>query len=89
MMAKRKQLSPSQRLALINKFNRLYPVGSKVMWRSVNHDGVEYQEVTVQTPAYDSYGQPVCFFNERPAFCSIEPGFVDYPKGRPRAHGDR
>lgn len=63
---------------LVNKFNSLFPVGTKVHWRSVGRDGVPYQIVTVQHPAYVSHGQPVVFFEERRGYCSIEENFVNY-----------
>lgn len=79
---RRKRPSTGAVKRLVERFNKLFPKGSKVEWRSINSDGVPYKTVTVQCEAYDSYGNAVCFFNEVRSFCSIEPGFVKYPKAR-------
>lgn len=64
---------------LINKFNTMFPVGSKVRWRSVGNDGVPYEVLTVLGAAALLSGHsPVAWFRERVGCCSIEERFVDY-----------
>lgn len=65
---------------IIAKFNKMFPVGSTVRWRS--SVGSEYQNMTVAHAAYDNHGLAVAFFNEKSGFCSVEPLFVDYPDQR-------
>lgn len=62
----------------IDKFNAMFPVGSKCQWRSIGKDGVPFQTVTVEHPAYDLHGQAVAFFAERRGCCSVDLNFVDY-----------
>lgn len=81
----KKQISiPKPRFStkrLIEMFNKRFPVGSRVRWRSVGNDSAEYQLVIVRSPAYDMHGQPVVFFEERSGCCSIMEQFVDYADG--------
>ena len=62
---------------LITGFNALYPIGAKLGFRPAV--GLDPQMVTVKTPAYNHYGNPVVWFEEITSFCSIEPCFIDYP----------
>lgn len=71
---------------LVEEFNKLHPVGSKFLWRSVNKDGVEYQWREVREPAYimtnhvtgthHNFHQPVCFIEGTAGAVSIEEGFA-------------
>lgn len=61
---------------LIERFNKRFPIGSMVRWRSYK-DGPLMQMIT-RTEAFDSNGQPVVFFENKTGFCSIDPMFVDY-----------
>lgn len=66
---------------LIERFNTDFPVGTKLLWRSVGKSGVPHETVTVKHAAYDMHGQPVAFFEERSGCCSILPMFVAYESG--------
>lgn len=63
---------------LINKFNEKYPIGSKVMWRSVNHPAYEHKQYEVREPAYLMTGRAVAFLKDKAGCVSIAPEFVDY-----------
>jgi hypothetical protein len=64
---------------LVEKFNQLYPVGSKVMLRKVASNSFPYKEYTVRAEAFiANSGQPVAYFNEISGYFSIEPEFVQY-----------
>lgn len=67
---------------LVERFNKRFPIGAKVQWRSIGKDDVPFEEVTVKSAAFDSHGQAVVFFEERSGYCSIDPRFVNYGKGR-------
>jgi len=73
------RLSTKQAQALVDKFNKQFPPGSGVYWRSINHPSAEYEYMTVRSVAFlSSGGTPVVFFEERGAYWSIEPEFVKY-----------
>jgi len=72
------RLTPAAAEKMVAKFNRLYPVGDGVYWRSYVSDAAPYKYMTVKTPAFVANGQPVVFFQERSGYCSIEPEFVKY-----------
>jgi hypothetical protein len=61
---------------LKERFNSMFKVGSKVMWR--DSATTSYQKVTVKTEAFINYGLAVVFFEEIQSFCSIHPEFVIY-----------
>ena len=65
---------------LVRIFNEMFPVGSVVLWRSVGKDlaGNEHHSYVVASPAFNSYGNAVVFFQGKSGFCSIEPQFVKY-----------
>jgi hypothetical protein len=70
----------AQAVLLVEKFNRLYPVGSKVKLRLVAHPLDPIIECTVRYPGYIMKGgEPVAFFNEISGCFSIEPDFIQYP----------
>lgn len=65
---------------LVDKFNALYPIGSKVMHRTMAIKSAPFVERTVRTEAYLSNSmQPVAHFEEISGYCSIEADFVQYP----------
>lgn len=65
---------------LIEKFNELYPVGSKVMLRKWASDSSPYIECTVKAEAFlTNSNDAVAFFNEISGFFSISPEFIQYP----------
>lgn len=63
---------------LVEYFNKNYPVGSVILWRSVSVETYPYTEMKVKQPAFLSNNQAVVFLQERPGFVSIEPEFVNY-----------
>jgi hypothetical protein len=64
---------------LVNRFNSLFPPGSKCHWRNIGKEGVPYEVVTVRVAAYLlPSGIPVTHFDERPGYCSIAENFVAY-----------
>lgn len=63
---------------LVNKFNSLFPVGSKCHWRPIGKDGVEYELMTVDVPARMHGSEPIVWFKERRGMCSIAERFVAY-----------
>jgi hypothetical protein len=66
---------------LVEKFNKQFPVGATVPWRSIGKAGVSHKDYTVRFAARDQNGQPVAWFNERSGMVSIEPQFVNYERG--------
>ena len=64
---------------IIRKFNRNYPIGTKLPWKPVS-SGSETVTVTVKHPAFIHYGMPVAFFEEYASFCCIEPRFIGEEK---------
>jgi hypothetical protein len=66
---------------LVDKFNQLYPIGSKVMVKRNSTKNCPLEEVTVKSEAFLSYSNaPVCFFNEISGYFSIDKKFIKYPK---------
>lgn len=66
---------------LVERFNQLYPVGSKVLLRKVSRDSFPYQEYTVQREAYAlNETEAVAFFEGISGCFSIEPQFIKYPE---------
>jgi hypothetical protein len=63
---------------LVARFNKKYPVGSVVFWRTTPHD--EYKPMTVKFSAQLVNNQPVTWFVEKKTYCSIDPLFVNYRK---------
>lgn len=65
---------------LVEKFNRIYPVGSKVMIRKVAFDDFPYNEYVVKKKAYctSSY-DAVALFEGISGYFSIDSDFVKYP----------
>jgi hypothetical protein len=64
---------------LVARFNKLYPVGSKVNLRKMAIKSAPYIECTVKREAFLSHGnEPVAFFNEISGYFSIEPDFINY-----------
>ena len=75
-----KQKIQAYNALLVEKFNRLYPEGSKVKLRKIASPFCPVIECTVSYKAYLAYdGTPVAFFNEIAGAFSIEPDFVQYP----------
>ena len=65
---------------LVEKFNELYPVGSKVTLRKVSVKSAPYIECTVRSAAFAANAtNPVAFFEEISGYFSIEPDFIKYP----------
>lgn len=65
---------------LVEKFNRLYPEGSKVKLRKIASPFAPTIECTVCYKAHITYdGTPVAFFNEISGAFSIEDDFIQYP----------
>jgi len=64
---------------LVEKFNQLYPVGSKVMLRKAASSRFPYQEYTVKKEAFctDSF-DAVAYFKGISGFFSIDTDFVQY-----------
>jgi hypothetical protein len=66
---------------LVDKFNKLYLVGSTVMHRTTAVKSIPFKEQTVRAKAFVSNSlQPVAFFVGISGYCSIEPDFVKYPE---------
>jgi hypothetical protein len=65
--------------ALVEKFNKRFPVGSAVEWRSIGRDGVPFKTHVVSHIAVNNNGQAVAWLLER-GMVSIEPQFVNYGK---------
>lgn len=59
---------------LVAQFNDKYPVGSKLRWKPV-YPGKDEVTVTVKTLAFVRHNQPLVFFEEYAANCSIETEF--------------
>lgn len=64
---------------IIERFNNLYPVGSKVQYRTVSMNGFPFKEGTVRDAAYINEGNPVAFLEEVRGFLCITPDFIKYP----------
>lgn len=62
----------------VERFNRKFPPGARVRWRSIASDSSPYQEYTVLYEAADHNGRAVAWFRERSGMVSVEPAFVDY-----------
>jgi hypothetical protein len=66
---------------IVDRFNELYPVGSKVPMRSIGTKGTPFVERIVESEAYvTAGGSPMVFYEGLSGCYSIEPMFVDYPK---------
>jgi hypothetical protein len=64
---------------LVEKFNKAYPVGSKVMLRKVSLNSYPYEEYVVKSKAIvSSATQPVASFEGISGWFSIEPDFIKY-----------
>ncbi|MBN1989395.1 MAG: hypothetical protein JW783_08370 [Bacteroidales bacterium] len=67
-------------ISLVEKFNKLYPVGSTVTLRKIAISSSPYLEYTVRHEAFVANGlDPVAFFDGISGYFSIEPDFVKYP----------
>lgn len=75
-LTKSKHIDIIRAVLIVRQFNETYPVGSTVLWKSVALEDAPAEKVTVNCKAYMHYGMPVVFFNEKPAFCSIEPEHI-------------
>ena len=65
---------------LVEKFNKLYPVGSSVKHRTTAIKSIPFKEHTVRAEAFvANCNNAVAFFNEVSGYCSIEGDFVQYP----------
>ncbi len=64
---------------LVDKFNKRFPLGSAVEWRSIGREGVPFKTYVVSHIAVNNYGQAVAWLLER-GMVSIEPQFVNYGK---------
>lgn len=65
---------------LVEKFNKIYPVGSKVPLRKFAIESSPYIECTVKYAAFAANEiNPVAFFKEISGYFSIEPVFIKYP----------
>jgi hypothetical protein len=66
---------------LVDKFNKLYSLGSTVMIRKIASKSYPYIPVTVSAPAFVTNSlDAAAFFNEISGYFSIEPDFVKYPE---------
>jgi len=66
---------------IVKQFNKWYPVGCTLLWKSISTPNCKPIQVTVKYPAYiAASGQPVAFFKERSGYCSVEPQFIVIPK---------
>lgn len=64
---------------LVDRFNKLYPVGATVSLRKVARDSFPYTEYTVKSEAFvANETSPVAFFNGISGYFSIEPDFIKY-----------
>ena len=80
MMNQKQKASAYDALKLVEKFNSLYPIGSKVMIRKIAIKSALYEQVTVNKKAITlNEIQPVASFEEISGYFSIEPAFVKYP----------
>lgn len=80
-LSKREKARRYDSQLIIEKFNELYPVGSKCPMRSTNHKSYEYKEEVVKHEAFMSNsGDPVAFFEGKSGYYAIEEGFVKYPE---------
>lgn len=62
--------------AIVSIFNKMFPVGSPVEWRSIK--GGPLRTYTVAAKARNQNGQAVAWFKERLGMVSIDPMFVNY-----------
>ncbi len=62
----------------VERFNKQFPEGSKVRWRSVGREGVEYKEYTVAYAALNQGDQAVAWFKEKSGCVCISEHFVDF-----------
>lgn len=75
-----KQRIQAYNALLVEKFNTLYPEGSKVKLRKIASSSCPVIECTVSYKAHlNFYGTPVAFFNEIAGQFRIYPEFVQYP----------
>lgn len=63
---------------LVAEFNKCFPIGSTIYWRSVDSPGSRHMSYKVRYEALLMSGQPVCFVERWSGAISIEPRFVDY-----------
>ncbi len=64
---------------LVEKFNQLYPVGSKVMLRKVKSKSFNYKEYTVRKEAFCTNSfDAVAYFDGISGYFSIDTDFVQY-----------
>lgn len=70
---------------IIAEFNRRFPKGARVRWRSLASDKMPHREYTVLFAAVNHYGRAVAWFVERAGMVSVEPQFVDYQEARVNA----
>jgi hypothetical protein len=70
-LTKSKHIDIIRAVLIVRQFNETYPVGSTVLWKDASA-----AKVTVNCKAFMHHGMPVVFFNEKPAFCSIEPEHI-------------
>lgn len=75
-LTKSKHIDIIRAVLIVRQFNETYPVGSTVLWKNVALEYEPAQKVTVNCKAFMHHGMPVVFFNEKPAFCSIEPEHI-------------
>lgn len=65
---------------LVEKFNQLYPVGSKVMLRKVASKSFPYQKYIVKKEAFCTNSfDAMAFFDGISGYFSIDTDFVQYP----------
>jgi len=63
---------------IVKKFNKMYPVGSIVMHRDNNINGVNFIEKKVKSKAFISERFGPCVYFEGTIISSIEEGYVFY-----------
>lgn len=65
---------------LVEKFNKLFPVGSKVGHKKIGLKSYPFEMRIVKSKAYVSSSyDAVAFFEGLSGYYSIEPNFIDYP----------
>ena len=63
----------------VEKFNKLFPIGSKVMQRNIGIKTFPFKERIVKSEAFISSSyEPVVFFQGCSGYFSVLPDFIDY-----------
>lgn len=79
-MIKNQKRRAFQAQELVEKFNKLYPVGSTVQLRKVSSDRFPYEEYKVKKEAFCTASfDAVAFFEGISGYFSIDTDFIKYP----------